>query len=165
MLHGSDSPGAHKAVRCANVLRIDQGETTVAGDQIKAHKIASIGGTRGSDGEVGLVRFRREKPMTNGETDLWMAVPNQLLPYLAVQAIHLLPQPPNSLIDHPHVLDAKEVAFGVGPTGELIVSMTIEQQATLSFQLDAGQAMLLAQAIRDALGKADFSAPSGVKPS
>lgn len=133
---------------------------------IKAHLIASVGGTPGSDGKVGLVKFVREKPMTNGETDLWMAVPHQLLPYLATVAIKILPQPPEGMTrDVPHVLDAEEIVFGLGPKGELVLSLTIEKGATLSYRLDVGQAETLLSALRDALGNPSLGPPPGMKPS
>lgn len=135
--------------------------------QIKAHMIAAIGGTAGSDGKVGLVKFVREKPMTNGESDIWMAVPHHLLPYLATVAVKLTPQPADhgATKDLPFVLDAKYVEFGQGPQNQLVLTVELEKGASLSFELDAGQAHGLASGIQTALGKADFAPPPGTKLS
>jgi len=65
---------------------------------VKAHQIASIGGARSSDGRFGLIRFVREKPMDDGSKDVWVALPNAMLPYLATVAVMQLPQPQGGTI-------------------------------------------------------------------
>jgi len=118
---------------------------------IKAHQIASIGGARSSDGQFGLIRFVREKPMDDGSKDVWVALPNALLPYLASVAVMQLPQPQGGTI--PHIMQAKGLAVGVGPNGEILLSMKIDQGASLSYQLDRSQAEGLVTGLRNALGK------------
>ena len=118
---------------------------------VKAHQIASIGGARSSDGKFGLIRFVREKPMDDGSKDVWVALPNALLPYLATVAVMQLPQPQGGTI--PHIMQAKGLAVGVGPNGEILLSLKIEQGASLSYQLDREQAEGLLTGLRNALGK------------
>ena len=118
---------------------------------VQAHQIASIGGARSTDGQFGLIRFVREKPMQDGTKDVWVALPNPLLPYLASVAVAQLPQPQGGTI--PHIMRAKGLAVGAGQAGEILLSLTIEQGASLSYQLDREQAEGLLKGLRDALGK------------
>lgn len=118
---------------------------------VQAHQIASIGGARSSDGQFGLIRFVREKPMQDGTKDVWVALPNNLLPYLASVAVMQLPQPQGGTI--PHIMQAKGLAVGVGPNGEILLSLKIDQGASLSYQLDREQAEGLLTGLRNALGK------------
>ena len=118
---------------------------------VKAHQIASIGGARSSDGQFGLIRFVREKPMDDGSKDVWVALPNALLPYLASVAVMQLPQPHGGRV--PHIMRAKGLALAVGPNGEILLSLKIERGASLSFQLDRDQAEGLLTGLRNTLGK------------
>ena len=118
---------------------------------VKAHQIASITSARSADGRFGLIRFVREAPLQDGTTDLWMAVPTNLLPYLATVAVKALPQPEGGTV--PHVLAAQGVALGVGSGGELVLTVTLEKGATLSYQLDPAQAAALHARLSDVLAK------------
>ena len=129
---------------------------------VKAHQIASIGGARSTDGRFGLIRFVREKPMDDGSKDVWVALPNAMLPYLATVAVMQLPQPQGGTI--PHIMQAKGLAVGVGPNGEILLSMKIEQGASLSYQLGREQAEGLLTGLRNALGKNGTAAASKAKP-
>ncbi len=117
---------------------------------VQAHQIASIGGARSTDGKFGLIRFVREKPMQDGTKDVWVALPNAMLPYLATVAVTQLPQPQGGTI--PHIMPAKGLAMAVGSKGEILLSLKIEQGASLSYQLDRGQAESLLAELRNALG-------------
>jgi hypothetical protein len=122
---------------------------------IQAHKIASLSSARSSDRQFGLIRFGREVPLPDGQKDVWVAVPNKLLPYLATSAIKALPQPGlGGTADVPHVLPSLGAEVGVGGNGEIVLTVAIEQGATLSYRLDAKQAgdllVDLAEAIADA---------------
>ena len=124
---------------------------------VKAHQIASISGARSSDGRFGLLRFVREQAMPDGQTDLWMAVPTNLLPYLATLAVQALPQPQGSTV--PNIFKAKAAKLGVGQSGELVLSVTLEKGATLSYRLERGQAEGLLTALQDALGAKNGATP------
>ena len=128
---------------------------------VKAHKIASIGGARSSDGEYGLIRLVRDTPMPDGNSDVWVAVPKKLLPYLASVAVKQLPQPTGTGASRniPHALDAKQVAVGVAPSGQVILSLLIDQGAALSYRLSAGQARQVLDILQAALGEKDGAAP------
>ena len=117
---------------------------------VQAHQIASISGARSSDGRFGLVRFVRAVPMPDGQTDVWMAVPANLLPYLATVAVKALPQPQGNTI--PHVLTARRTALGSGPNGEILLAVTLEKGATLTYRLDPGQAEGLLAGLQKAVG-------------
>lgn len=117
---------------------------------VQAHQISQIGGARSSDGRFGLIRFIREKPMDTGQTDVWVAVPTNLLPYLATVAVKALPQPQGGTI--PAVLNARGVALGGGPNGEIVLSVALEKGAALSYRLEPKQAEGLLAALQQALG-------------
>ena len=119
---------------------------------VQAHQIASISGARSSDGQFGLVRFVRKVPMPDGQTDVWMAVPAKLLPYLATVAVKALPQPQGNTV--PNVLTARRVRLGGGPDGEIVLSVTLEKGATLSYRLDSAQAEGLLAGLQKAVGNA-----------
>jgi len=131
---------------------------------VKAHQIASVGGARASDGQHGLIRFIREKPMDDGTTDVWVALPNALLPYLAATAVKSMPQPHGTTV--PNIITAQGLALGVGPAGEIILSVTIDQNATLSFRLETEKASGLLQALQGALKdvKNGGAKPKSAKP-
>jgi len=116
---------------------------------VKAHQIKSVGGAHSSDGKYGLIRFVREKPMDDGTTDVWVALPNALLPYLASTAVKSMPQPKGTTV--PNIITAQGLALGVGPGGEVVLSITIDQNATLSFRLETDKASGLLQALQGAL--------------
>ena len=119
---------------------------------VQAHMIASLSGARSSDGQYGLIRFGRDKPMPDGQKDVWVAVPNKLLPYLATSAIKALPQPGlGGTTDVPNVLSAEGAEFGVGPGGEIVLTVGLEKGATISFQLDKAQARSLLADLQDAV--------------
>ena len=128
---------------------------------VKAHQIASIGGARSSDGQFGLIRFVRDKPMQDGNSDIWVAVPNKLLPYLATVAVRHLPQPATTggVRNIPHALDAKQVAVGVAPNGQVILSLLIDKGAAMSYRLSAGQAREVLTILQGALGGKNGAAP------
>ena len=126
---------------------------------VKAHQIKSVGGAHSSDGKYGLIRFIREKAMDDGTTDVWVALPNALLPYLAATAVKSMPQPKGTTV--PNIITAQGVALGVGPAGEIILSLTIDQKATLSFRLDTEKASGLQKALAGALKDVKNG---GVKP-
>jgi hypothetical protein len=119
---------------------------------VQAHQIASLSGARSSDGQFGLVRFVRKVPMPDGQTDVWMAVPTKLLPYLATVAIQALPQPQGTTV--PSVLNARRVALGSGPNGEILLTVTLAKGATLSYLLEPGQAEGLLAGLQKAVGGA-----------
>ena len=131
---------------------------------VKAHQIKSVGGAHSSDGKYGLIHFVREKPMDDGTTDLWVALPNALLPYLASTAVKSMPQPKGTSV--PNIISAQGAALGVGPAGEVILSLTIDQNATLSFKLDTAMAAGLQQALAGALKdvKNGGAKPNSAKP-
>ena len=136
-------------------------------EQIKALRVKAVGGQRAAgERPYGLMKFARENPAPNGVDSLWLAIPDHLLPYVAVQAIKLLPQPAEGMKkDIPFAIPTEAVEFGVGERGELAVSMIIAQGATISFRLDAGEAQTLMIGIQNALGAASIEVPPGVKPS
>lgn len=125
---------------------------------VKAHQIASLSGARSSDGQFGLIRFVRAVPLPDGQTDVWMAVPANLLPYLATVAIKALPQPQGTTV--PNVLAAKGVALGGGPNGEILLAVTLEKGATLTYRLDPAQAKGLLAGLQKAVG----NAKNGARP-
>jgi hypothetical protein len=128
---------------------------------VQAHKIASLSSARSSDQQFGLIRFGREVPLPDGETDVWVAVPTKLLPYLATSAIKALPQPGlGGTADVPHVLPSLGAEVGVGPNGEIVLTVAVEQGATLSYQLDAKQAGELLADLAEAVAE---TKPSGTK--
>jgi len=133
---------------------------------IKAHQIASIGGARSADERFGLIRFVREKPMDDGTSDVWVALPKKLLPYLASVAIKQLPQPSGTGASRnvPHALKAKQVAVGVAPSGAVILSLMIEQNAALSYQLDPTQAREILNILQAALGDGPAPPKAKAKP-
>ena len=119
---------------------------------VQAHLIESLSSARSSDGQHGLIRFGRKEPMPDGQKDVWVAVPNKLLPYLATSAIKALPQPGlGGTADVPHVMSAQGAEFGVGPGGEIVLTVAVEHGATLSFQLDMDQALSLLADLQDAV--------------
>ena len=129
---------------------------------VQAHQIASISGARSSDKRFGLVRFVRAVPMPDGQTDLWMAVPANLLPYLATVAVKALPQPQGNNV--PNLLTARRVALGGGPNGEIVLAVTLEKGATLTYQLAPAQAEGLLAGLQKALGdKKNGAAPKTSK--
>ncbi len=136
-------------------------------EDIKAYKVKGVGGMRADDQQLGLMRFVREGPATVEVPDLWMAIPDQLLPFVAIQAMKLVPQPedPGKSIDSPAVLEAEKVVFDEGPAGELVLTLTIQENATLSYRLGKSQAQVLLVGLQSALGEIDFSAPIGTNPS
>ena len=118
---------------------------------VQAHLISAISGDRSSDGEHGLIRFGRVEPTPDGQKDVWVALPNKLLPYLATTAIKTLPQPGlGGTTDVPFVLKAEGAEFGVGPEGQIVLTVGIEQSATLSFEISQDQARSLLADLLDA---------------
>ena len=118
---------------------------------VQAHLIKSLSAARATDGEHGLIRFGRDKPTPDGQTDVWVAVPNKLLPYLASSAIKALPQPDGGgTANVPFVLFAEGAEFGVGPEGEIVLTVGIEKGATFSFQISQDQARSLLADLLDA---------------
>jgi len=140
---------------------------------VQAHLIASLSVARASDGEHGLICFGRAEPLPDGQKDVWVAVPRKLLPYLASSAIRALPQPGlGGTTDVPHVLDAEGAEFGVGPGGEIVLTIGLERGATISFQLDKSLAKSLLVDLQDAVDdsagkkpKTSKSRKSGAAPS
>jgi hypothetical protein len=132
---------------------------------VKAHQIASLGGARSADGNFGLIHFVREKPMTDGTKDLWVAVPKKLLPYLASVAVKQLPQPPATGASRnvPHALKAKQIAVGVSSKGSVILSVMIDQNAAMSYELNAAQAREVLNILQAALGDGLATAPAKAK--
>lgn len=127
---------------------------------VQAHQIASIGSARSSDGQFGLIRFTREKPLENGQSDVWMAVPTKLLPYLAVTAVKALPQPgTGGTANVPFALATQGAEFGVGANGEIVLTVGLEKGATLSFQLDQGLGKALLADLEDAIHSVNGTAP------
>ena len=125
---------------------------------VQAHKIASLSSARSSDQAFGLIRFGREVPLPDGETDVWVAVPTKLLPYLATSAIKALPQPgPGGTADVPYALPSLGAEVGVGPNGEIVLTVAVEQGATLSYQLDAKQAGALLADLAEAVAETKSS--------
>ena len=118
---------------------------------VQAHQIESISGARSTDGNYGLVRFVRKVPMPDGQTDVWMAVPANLLPYLATVAVKALPQPHGNTV--PNLLTARRVQLGGGPKGEIVLAMTLEKGATLTYRLARDQAEGLLAGLKKALGE------------
>jgi len=131
---------------------------------VQAHLIASLSAARSSDGEYGLICFGREKPMPDGQKEVWVAVPRKLLPYLATSAIKALPQPGlGGTTNVPHVLSAEGAEFGVGPNREIILTVGLEKGATISFQLDKAQAKSLLDDLQDAVKDAGGKKPKASK--
>ena len=132
---------------------------------VAAHKIASIGGARSSDGEYGLIQFVRDTPMPDGTSDVWVAVPKKLLPYLASVAVKQLPQPAATGASRnvPHALKAQQIAVGVAPSGAVILSLMIDKGAALSYQLDPAQAREVLNILQAALGAAPPKAKAKAK--
>jgi hypothetical protein len=121
---------------------------------VQAHKIASVSSARSSDQQFGLIRFGREAPMPDGQTDVWVAVPTKLLPYLATSAIKALPQPGlGGTADVPYVLPSAGAEVGVGPNGEIVLTVAVDQGATLSYQFDAKQAGALLADLAEAVAE------------
>ena len=117
---------------------------------VQAHQIESISGARSTDAQFGLIRFVRKVPLPDGQTDVWMAVPANLLPYLATVAVKALPQPQGNTV--PHLLTARRTALGSGPNGEILLAMTLEKGATLTYRLDLGHAETLLAGLQKAVG-------------
>jgi hypothetical protein len=127
---------------------------------VQAHLIAELSAARSSDGEHGLIRFGRKEPLPDGQKDVWVAVPRKLLPYLATSAIKALPQPGlGGTTDVPHALTTEGAEFGVGPGGEIVLTVGLEKGATISFQLDQKLAQSLLADLQDAV-----QGSSGRKP-
>jgi hypothetical protein len=133
----------------------------MAGAPVKAHQINALSSARSSDGEFGLIRFVREKPLDDGTKDLWVAVPNNLLPYLATAAVQVMPRPAGDAF--PNLLRVKSLGLGASPDGEVAVSLTIAKNATLSYQLDPAQAQKLLTALEKALGRRNGAAAARKK--
>ena len=130
---------------------------------VQAHLIQSLSAARASDGEHGLIRFGRAEPMPDGQTDVWVAVPKKLLPYLATSAIGALPQPgTGGTTDVPHAIHAEGAEFGVGLGGEIVLTVGLEKGATISFQLDKALAKSLLDDLQDAVKDSSGKKP---KPS
>jgi hypothetical protein len=133
---------------------------------IKAHEIESVGATRSDDGLFGLMQFKRKTPMTNGEDSLWMAVPVNLMPYLATLCFRMLPQPTDGMKkDIPSVFNAQAFEFGINESGQMVLSIELERGAAISYELDRGQASALLVALQNCLGDVDLRPPPGTKAS
>ena len=131
---------------------------------VQAHLIASLSAARASDGEHGLIRFGRAEPAPDGQKDVWVALPNKLLPYLATTAIGALPQPgPGGTADVPHAVNAEGAEFGVGPGGEIVLTVGLEKGATISFQLGKSLAKSLLVDLQDAIEDSGSRKPRASK--
>ena len=113
---------------------------------VKATKIAAIKATRSSDGKFGLIRFSRDDPPDDAHKDIWLAVPADLLPFLATVAVNVLPQPEGATV--PNLLAVKGMGLGGNAEGEVVLSLTIARNATLSYRLDPDQADQLLAALQ-----------------
>ena len=134
------------------------------GENIKMIAVNSVGGAASEDGEHGLFKFGRVKPSATGETEFWIGVPKDMLPFMAALSLKMLPQPEKGLnVTLPAVLQAQKVSVGKGPQGQIAVSMTIEQGAVISFEIDELQAQSIATALENILGnKFPPGKPSGL---
>jgi hypothetical protein len=137
----------------------------VTEQQIKAHLVKQIGCKKGSDGKVGLIRFVRQNPAKDGSTEIWMALPNDLLPGLAIAAVRAMPQPkggmgPQSI---PFALQADEVLFGGNADGENVITFKVGEDAAISFKLDDGQVQALAASMAQHSGIGSIEIPPGTR--
>ncbi|NML88743.1 hypothetical protein HHL26_06635 [Sphingobium sp. TB-6] len=121
-------------------------------EQIKAHRVEGLNFTRADDGQHALIRFRAKPNFPDGGDTIWLAFTNTMLPYLASLAVQALPQPVGGMTqDVPAAFSPDEVQFGVGPQGELVLTVTLEKGAALSYRLDSGQAHGLLAGLQAAL--------------
>jgi hypothetical protein len=134
-------------------------------EPIKAHEIADLGAVRSDDGKFGLMQFKRARPASNGDTALWMAVPIHLMPYLATLCFRMIPQAGTGFKekDVPAAFDAKVVEIAANAVGQFVLTVELEQDAAISYELDRGQAEALLVGLQIALGKGDFGPPAGMK--
>jgi len=132
---------------------------------LKALKVKALLQSGASDdGCYGLMGFRREHPSPQGDDAVWLAVPTSLLPHMATEAIRIIPQPESGLEGHhPAVFEAMQTQVGIGPLGEIVLTITFDQGAALSVRIDENMARGLRDGITLALGDGEPDAPAVAK--
>ena len=135
-------------------------------EKIRGLRIKGLRAVKATDGKHALIGFDRHKPAPNGQTTVWMAVPTRMLPYLATMAIKQMPQPSGEAIkDAALAFPAFEVAFGTNADGRHILNITLEQGATISYELDDGQLSGLSQVMAQSAAALSMKPPKGSKPN
>jgi hypothetical protein len=128
--------------------------------EIRAISAEGVTSQSVNDGAFAILQFQRTNPDPNGGTMVNVALPMQMMFYVAVAALNAIPKPDPGLTGHhPFVLAAQQVQLGRGPNGQIIFTVELEQGARLSFELDQGQADSLAA------GFATVASPVVGKPS
>jgi len=84
-----------------------------------------------------------------------------------IAAIKQLPQPRDrgQAVDYSCWFDANDLACGRASSGDIILSLTIEKGAALTFLLGPQQAQALLAGLQNELGVPDLSAPAGSRPN
>jgi hypothetical protein len=132
---------------------------------VKAHLTKAILKSGASDdGKYGLLGFLREQQDSIGQDDIWIGVPVELLPHLAVASIAAIPQPGKKPVkgERP-VFEIDDIQLGSGAEGQLVLTTIFPQGASISVRLEEAEARTLVQRLELLLAK---SAPQkGKKPN
>lgn len=134
--------------------------------KIRGLRIKGLRGAKAPDGRFAFIGFDRQDPAPGGQKTVWMALPRPMLPYLATLAVKQMPQPTGDRPqDAPFALPAFEVAFGTSPEGKHVLNITLEQGATISYELDDGQVAGLAKVMAQSAAALNAEPPKGAKPN
>lgn len=124
---------------------------------VKAHLTKAIlKSGSADDGKYGLLGFLREHQDSMGQDDIWIGVPVELLPHLAVAAISAIPQPGKKPVkgERP-VFEIEDIQLGSGSEGQLVLTTTFPQGAGISVRLDEAKARTLVQRLELLLAKSN----------
>lgn len=124
--------------------------------QPKVHPVKHVRAVSNDAGTSALMGFERADPDETGSDELWIEIPVDQLPQVALSALSAIPDPQaRPGYRNARTFRVQELWFGQSDDGKLVVEMGFAPGASLSVRIDETQARKLVKGIRDRVPDCD----------